>query len=646
MIKFGRKIRPTIRPTIRFKLILNTILICIIPLILLSIIVFNGVKNVITENGQNSAKQLIQNTNKNIDYYLAPIINTLNVLSKNEIMLKGDSAEIDNLLNQTKQNFDNCSSLIYGNNENVSDTNWYKNAAQKKDSFAVSNPSENSGSDITIIISKAVVNDNNEVMGVIGFVLKLSKITEEIKNINTDNENISLSIYSNNNVLITTTNNKIQDKIQTEVLSSNDNLITTKNETEKLLNIKELNSTTNWYIIGSINEESVLSGVSYMKYSIISFCLIFSVIGIIFSLIISKGINKNIKIMKEHFDKASNGDFTEKIVLKSNDELYDLCESFNKMIEDMSKLVSKIKKSSKTIETTTNDLISISSNTFEATGQVTMAVSDIALGSTTLAQNSQLSATEINTLSEDISYIRKNASEIGASSKESKELTDIGMDNISLLIDTTNENKIASDNVSDNIDNMLDYITKINIMSEAIESISKQTNLLSLNASIESARAGAAGKGFAVVAGEIRNLSEQSNESTKEIKKVVKDIMNKTKVTKEAIDKTKVLSKNQIDAILKTKEIFFNINSSINSLNEKIIKIEDFINTIEKKKEKIVVQIEDTSAISQETASLTEEVSASMEEVNESMEKVKEVIDSLKIITVELEDDIKSIKIN
>ena len=107
-----------------------------------------------------------------------------------------------------------------------------------------------------------------------------------------------------------------------------------------------------------------------------------------------------------------------------------------------------------------------------------------------------------------------------------KELGSKGLYMIDTLTEKSNKTKIATTEVNDIVQDMNESTKQINAISETIADITEQTNLLSLNASIESARAGEAGKGFAVVADEIRKLAEQSKTSTEEIKAIIASIQN------------------------------------------------------------------------------------------------------------------------
>jgi methyl-accepting chemotaxis protein len=193
---------------------------------------------------------------------------------------------------------------------------------------------------------------------------------------------------------------------------------------------------------------------------------------------------------------------------------------------------------------------------------------------------------------------------------------------------------------------MAENTKTIDTISEKISQITEQTNLLSLNASIESARAGEAGKGFAVVAEEIRKLAEQSKVSTEEIKEIIVNIRNKSDKATGAIIAAENIAKEQELAVSKTLEIFNEIIESIGVMSAKVNEVKASVIDINRSKQSVIVEIENISSISQETAAASEEVSASTEEIDAAMVRFTKHAEELQSLSEMLGEELARFKIN
>jgi methyl-accepting chemotaxis protein len=230
-------------------------------------------------------------------------------------------------------------------------------------------------------------------------------------------------------------------------------------------------------------------------------------------------------------------------------------------------------------------------------------------------------------------------------SNNTKALSKEGIEIVNVLINKNNETMEATSKVSDIVINMNESVKKISTISDAINEITEQTNLLSLNASIEAARAGDAGKGFAVVADEIRKLAEQSRKSTEEIKVIIEEIKAKADVAVQAMDGTKKINSGQNESVRKTEQIFNGILFSITTLTEKVGEVKISVDDMEVQKQVFVTQIENSSAISEETASSTEEVTDSAEEVTATMDRFSQHTEDLQQLAEKLNPEIDRFEI-
>ena len=231
---------------------------------------------------------------------------------------------------------------------------------------------------------------------------------------------------------------------------------------------------------------------------------------------------------------------------------------------------------------------------------------------------------------------KKDIQNLNNTTEKVTNLKDEGLEILKDLVEKTSMSRKSSQEVQKIIINTNESAGKIVSASEMIKSIADQTNLLALNAAIEAARAGDVGRGFAVVADEIRKLAEQSNQFTNEINTIIHNLTDKTSNAVHTMEVVAMAVSSQAESVALTNNKFDGIAQSIEDMKEIINKVSDSSDEMARKKEDIIVIIEQLSAISEENAAGTEEASASVEEQTASMEEIAHSSEDLSKVAEEL----------
>lgn len=200
-------------------------------------------------------------------------------------------------------------------------------------------------------------------------------------------------------------------------------------------------------------------------------------------------------------------------------------------------------------------------------------------GETALASSSDnyLVASQIDSMLNDLvgqdHYVIENINEINNIGVQVKEIVKSADTTIKDMTQTTRDNSGVITNFTESFEELLSKVKSIENISTQINGIASQTQLLSLNASIESARAGEAGRGFTIVADEIKKLSENTTALLKDIQKTVKETYD---IAIKAKNQVEELNQGKADSNTVAKEAnegFAKVTNKIEEITERISKI-------------------------------------------------------------------------
>lgn len=267
------------------------------------------------------------------------------------------------------------------------------------------------------------------------------------------------------------------------------------------------------------------------------------------------------------------------------------------------------------------------------------SMKEVTQGSMETAESVQQQMARTGEIQKHIAQVKENAETIDRGVDNAAEMIREGRKDIDAMEDQVQKSMAANDTVLSRMEDLSAQTEKMNTIIEMITGITNQTSLLSLNASIEAARAGDAGKGFAVVAGEISSLANQTKSATVNITELIQNINAELKEVSTAIDL--VTDGNRSHAVTARKVLgsFERIAGMTKEISIQTTAMKETVESLDISNAGIVESIQTISAI-------TEEVSAHSNETYEACERNSEMVSEVTAIVENLNEETKKIRKN
>ena len=419
---------------------------------------------------------------------------------------------------------------------------------------------------------------------------------------------------------------------------------TTIGGVEYLFSYSKIGS-TDLILCNLIPKTIILKNATSIGSTSAAFAIVSAIIALIIGTVLAKGIGKAIGDMKNTMESVAQGDLTVQFKTNRKDEFKILENSLSHMIGNMQQLVKEVAEVSDRVNISAEDLSNTSSIVLESSKNISIAVNEVAIGSSKQVVDTDACLRQMSTLSDMVNKVYDETNEIDGLFENTRETVANGLSIVNNLNDKAKATSHITKEISTGMKNLEENSRSIESIVNAINEISEQTNLLSLNASIEAARAGESGRGFAVVAGEIRNLATKSMESANQIQEIINSIQYQTNETAKTTQKAEEIVLTQEKALQDTISVFGSINNLVEDLVLELNKIKQYVAGMESAKNDTLDSIQNISAVSEESAAASEEVSATAISQSEEIEQLAGAAEGLTSDAKVLQEAIGKFKI-
>lgn len=316
------------------------------------------------------------------------------------------------------------------------------------------------------------------------------------------------------------------------------------------------------------------------------------------------------KILVE-MNSFSSGDLTVNLHVDNDDEIGKLFQGFNKAVSMIKQMITRVTEA---VEATAS-----------ASSEISASAEEMASGSQEQSSQTSEVAVSIEEMTKTILSTSENASNASKSAKRASEKAETGFEKVQ-------ENKKGIERIigsaqttGEIIASLAGRTDQIGQITQVIDDIADQTNLLALNAAIEAARAGEQGRGFAVVADEVRKLAERTTKATKEIAETIKAIQIEAKDADSSMLEAR-------DSVMEGQKITGEVEKALTDILESIGEVSMEINQVataseeqSSASEEISRSITAITAVTHQSASATQQIARTAEDLNQLTENLQQL---------------------
>ncbi len=348
----------------------------------------------------------------------------------------------------------------------------------------------------------------------------------------------------------------------------------------------------------------------------------------------ARNLTKPILELNHTAQQLADGNLDVQLVITSEDEIGALGNSFQKTVSRLKEYIAYIDETAEVLSRIADGKLSIDLqhdyagefrkiktallNISDSMNQVMMGINEsserVSVGASELASASQILAEGAETQAAAVEQLAATANTVTDQVENSLRETETSAKATAKATAMIEENQKKMKQMMEAMNKIQETSQKVVGIIQTIEEIASQTNLLSLNASIEAARAGDAGRGFAVVADEIGKLALESSKAASTTKELIE-------ISMEEINKGNTIAVGAMDSLKESVTVVGKVNEMIQGTAENAVVQAESMKQIRIGIEEIAHGIQDNSAASQETSATSEELASQADALNKMVQR-------------------------
>ena len=512
---------------------------------------------------------------------------------------------------------------------------WYKNAkALQPGQVTYSDAYKDEITKKLVVTASSPVYSNGAVVGAVGADVALDVLDEKIQDVDYRGEGLPF-IVEKSGIVLATKDESLEGKNLRDVeginkhyddmLKKDQGLFFMDTPAGETIVAYTIMPSTGWILGLSVPTSVVFASVNTMKITYIMLTLVGMVLMVLICFKFSSNIVKSVLDLEEHAEQMAKGNLhLEDIEKVSEDEIGNLCVSFNAMRNNLRQLITRMASTAEQVAETVN----------EVSGHMNDQLNAV-----------NTSKSEVDAVFNDITIMADKSKSVSRASSDTAEAAKRGAKLMEEAVTSMGNIEKSVMTSAEMVKQLGENSQEIGTIVEAISAISDQTNLLALNAAIEAARAGEAGRGFAVVAEEVRKLAAESQTSAEQIKERIFSIQNNTQRTVEAMEKGTSEVVQGTKAIRDVGAQFQTILGMVDDIQVQMQDINNSVQTVSSGATNIVGAVDEIDSISAKTADNTRVISGETQQQSASNEEIAAASNSLAHLAMEMQEAIGKFRV-